>query len=54
VVRNHETSRRIEPAATQPGPPHQNVPAAARVNSAARTETRRAATEDDNFGAGID
>ena len=29
-VRTPDTSRRIEPAAAQPGPPHQNVPAAAR------------------------
>jgi stage V sporulation protein G len=54
VVRTQETSRRIEPAAAQPGPPHQNVPAAARVNAAAHAQQRSARQDDDNFGAGID
>jgi stage V sporulation protein G len=54
LVRTPDSSRRIEPAAAQPGPPHQNVPAAARVNAMGRPEPRRASDQDDNFGAGID
>ncbi len=53
LVRTPDASHRIEPAAAQPGPPHQGVPASSRVNAMARPDARPASA-DDNFGAGID
>ena len=48
-------SRRIEPAASQPGPPHHDGTARSRGNepAVARGNNRAAANEEDGFGAGI-
>jgi len=46
-------SRRIEPAAQQPGPPHHGIATPSRDAAAARESHHRQSSDDGTFGAGI-
>jgi len=52
ILRTEETTRRIEPAASQPVPQNHNAPAGVRLNAVAHQPVGETG-DDDNFGAGI-
>ena len=55
-VADEDTSRRIEPAASQPGPPHHDTTVRSRENAVSAVEgnfTPRSDNEETSFGAGI-
>ncbi len=55
LTETDDTSHRIEPAASQPGPPHHQIPAPARQTEPAAFsgDTRRDGDQEEGFGAGI-